>query len=177
MTETKKKEERQATFGISMLVMFAVILILVGSILVLKLDPHIPLIMCTFVLVFFGLYLNITWEEMMSASVKSIAECIEAIIIMMSIGMVVGAWVSCGTVPFIIYWGLKLFSPAFLLPCTTFLCALMSTLTGSSWTTVGTIGVAFMGIGTAMGMNPALLAGAIVSGAFFGDVQSPMSDG
>lgn len=177
MTETKKKEERQATFGISMLVMFAVILILVGSILVLKLDPHIPLIMCTFVLVFFGLYLNITWEEMMSASVKSIAECIEAIIIMMSIGMVVGAWVSCGTVPFIIYWGLKLFSPAFLLPCTTFLCALMSTLTGSSWTTVGTIGVAFMGIGTAMGINPALLAGAIVSGAFFGDVQSPMSDG
>lgn len=179
MSEIKKekKEERQATFGISMLVMLAVILILVGSILALKLDPHIPLIMCTFVLVFFGLYLNITWSDMMSASVKSIAECIEAIIIMMTIGMVVGAWVSCGTVPFIIYWGLKIFSPKFLLPCAVLLCALMSTLTGSSWTTVGTIGVAFMGIGIAMGINPALLAGAIVSGAFFGDTQSPMSDG
>ncbi len=105
----KKREERQATFGLSIVVMLIVILILVGSILVLKLDPHIPLIMCTFVLVFFGLYLHITWSDMMSAAVKSISECIEAIIIMMSIGMVVGAWVSCGTVPFIIYWGLKVY--------------------------------------------------------------------
>ena len=173
----KKREERQATFGLSIVVMLIVILILVGSILVLKLDPHIPLIMCTFVLVFFGLYLHITWSDMMSAAVKSISECIEAIIIMMSIGMVVGAWVSCGTVPFIIYWGLKVFSPAFLLPFAVFLCALMSTLTGSSWTTVGTIGVAFMGIGMAMGINPAIVAGAIVCGSFFGDTQSPMSDG
>ena len=172
-----KKAERKATFGLSLAVMTVVILILVGSILVLKLDPHIPLIMCTFVLVFYGLYLHITWADMMGSAVKSISECVEAIIIMMSIGMVVGAWVSCGTVPFIIYWGLKIFSPAFLLPFAVVLCALMSTLTGSSWTTVGTIGVAFMGIGLAMGINPAIVAGAIVCGSFFGDTQSPMSDG
>lgn len=67
--------------------------------------------MCTFVLVFYGLYLGISWNDMMSSAVKSISECIEAIIIMMSIGMMVGAWIAGGTVPFIIYWGLKIFSP------------------------------------------------------------------
>ena len=119
----KKREERQATFGLSIVVMLIVILILVGSILVLKLDPHIPLIMCTFVLVFFGLYLHITWSDMMSAAVKSISECIEAIIIMMSIGMVVGAWVSCGTVPFIIYWGTEgVFTGVLASVCGIFVC-------------------------------------------------------
>ena len=146
-----QRTEKKAEFLPSLLVMVAAILVLVGGILVLKLDPHIPLIMCTFVLVFYGLYLGISWSDMMSSAVKSISECIEAIIIMMSIGMVVGAWIAGGTVPFIIYWGLKIFSPQWLLPFTVVLCALMSTLIGSSWTTAGTIGVAFMGIGMGLG--------------------------
>lgn len=128
-------------------------------------------------LVFYGLYLGISWSDMMSSAVKSISECIEAIIIMMSIGMVVGAWIAGGTVPFIIYWGLKIFSPQWLLPFTVVLCALMSTLIGSSWTTAGTIGVAFMGIGMGLGIPAPIVAGAVVCGSFFGDTQSPMSDG
>ena len=87
-----QRTEKKAEFLPSLLVMVAAILVLVGGILVLKLDPHIPLIMCTFVLVFYGLYLGISWSDMMSSAVKSISECIEAIIIMMSIGMVVGAF-------------------------------------------------------------------------------------
>ena len=118
-----QRTEKKAEFLPSLLVMVAAILVLVGGILVLKLDPHIPLIMCTFVLVFYGLYLGISWSDMMSSAVKSISECIEAIIIMMSIGMVVGAWIAGGTVPFIIYWGLKIFSPQWLLPFTVVLCA------------------------------------------------------
>ena len=172
-----QRTEKKAEFLPSLLVMVAAILVLVGSILVLKLDPHIPLIMCTFVLVFYGLYLGISWSDMMSSAVKSISECIEAIIIMMSIGMVVGAWIAGGTVPFIIYWGLKIFSPQWLLPFTVVLCALMSTLIGSSWTTAGTIGVAFMGIGMGLGIPAPIVAGAVVCGSFFGDTQSPMSDG
>ena len=172
-----QRTEKKAEFLPSLLVMVAAILVLVGGILVLKLDPHIPLIMCTFVLVFYGLYLGISWSDMMSSAVKSISECIEAIIIMMSIGMVVGAWIAGGTVPFIIYWGLKIFSPQWLLPFTVVLCALMSTLIGSSWTTAGTIGVAFMGIGMGLGIPAPIVAGAVVCGAFFGDTQSPMSDG
>lgn len=172
-----QRTEKKAEFLPSLLVMVAAILVLVGGILVLKLDPHIPLIMCTFVLVFYGLYLGISWSDMMSSAVKSISECIEAIIIMMSIGMVVGAWIAGGTVPFIIYWGLKIFSPQWLLPFTVVLCALMSTLIGSSWTTAGTIGVAFMGIGMGLGLPAPIVAGAVVCGSFFGDTQSPMSDG
>ena len=172
-----QRTEKKAEFLPSLLVMVAAILVLVGGILVLKLDPHIPLIRCTFVLVFYGLYLGISWSDMMSSAVKSISECIEAIIIMMSIGMVVGAWIAGGTVPFIIYWGLKIFSPQWLLPFTVVLCALMSTLIGSSWTTAGTIGVAFMGIGMGLGIPAPIVAGAVVCGSFFGDTQSPMSDG
>ena len=172
-----QRTEKKAEFLPSLLVMVAAILVLVGGILVLKLDPHIPLIMCTFVLVFYGLYLGISWSDMMSSAVKSISECIEAIIIMMSIGMVVGAWIAGVTVPFIIYWGLKIFSPQWLLPFTVVLCALMSTLIGSSWTTAGTIGVAFMGIGMGLGIPAPIVAGAVVCGSFFGDTQSPMSDG
>ena len=172
-----QRTEKKAEFLPSLLVMVAAILVLVGGILVLKLDPHIPLIMCTFVLVFYGMYLGISWSDMMSSAVKSISECIEAIIIMMSIGMVVGAWIAGGTVPFIIYWGLKIFSPQWLLPFTVVLCALMSTLIGSSWTTAGTIGVAFMGIGMGLGIPAPIVAGAVVCGSFFGDTQSPMSDG
>ena len=172
-----QRTEKKADFLPSLLVMVAAILVLVGGILVLKLDPHIPLIMCTFVLVFYGLYLGISWSDMMSSAVKSISECIEAIIIMMSIGMVVGAWIAGGTVPFIVYWGLKIFSPQWLLPFTVVLCALMSTLLGSPWTTAGTIGVAFMGIGMGLGIPAPIVAGAVVCGSFFGDTQSPMSDG
>ncbi|MEG0541483.1 MAG: Na+/H+ antiporter NhaC, partial [Angelakisella sp.] len=173
----KQRVEKKAEFLPSLLVMLTAILVLVLSILVLKLDPHIPLIMCTFVLVFYGLYLGITWSDMMNSAIKSISECVEAIILMMAIGMVVGSWISAGTVPFVIYWGLKIFSPQWLLPFTVILCALMSTLIGSSWTTAGTIGVAFMGIGIGLGIPAPIVAGAVVCGSFFGDTQSPMSDG
>ena len=173
----KTRVEKKATFLPSLIVMLTAILVLVLSVLLLKLDPHIPLIMCTFILAFYGLYLGISWSDLMSSAIKSISECMEAIIIMMSIGMVVGSWVSCGTVPFVIYWGLKIFSPGWLLPFTVILCALMSTLIGSSWTTAGTIGVAFMGIGVALGIPAPIVAGAVVCGSFFGDTQSPMSDG
>lgn len=177
MAEKQIKAEKKAQFLPSLIVTLIAISVLVLSIVVMKLDPHIPLIMCTFILVFYGLYLGISWSDMMKSSIQSISECIEAIIIMMTIGMVVGAWVAGGTVPFVIYWGLKLFSPSWLLPFTVILCALMSTLIGSSWTTAGTVGVAFMGIGTALGIPPAIVAGAVVCGSFFGDTQSPMSDG
>lgn len=173
----QKIGERQATFGMSLLVLAIAVAVLMVGILVLQLSPHIPLLACTFVLVFYGLYLKISWSDMMGKAFESITSSLEAIIIIMTIGMVVGAWVACGTVPFVIYWGLKIFSPAFILPFTVVLCAIMSTLTGSSWTTVGTIGVAFLGIGLSMGIPAPIIVGAICCGSFFGDTQSPMSDG
>lgn len=180
MSENKRKErpeERKAVLGMSLLVLVLSVGVLMAGILVLKLSPHIPILVCTFIMVIYGLYLGIPWAEMMSKAMESIASSLEAIIIVMTIGMVVGSWVACGTVPYVIWGGLKLFTPAFLLPFTVVLCAVMSTLTGSSWTTVGTVGVAFLGIGVSMGIPAPVVVGAICCGAFFGDTQYPMSDG
>lgn len=178
MSESKQKiQEKKATLAGATTVMVLSVVILMFGIIGLGLDPKIPLLLCTLVMMFYGLSLKISWNDMMKESFKSISSSLEAMLIIMTIGMVIGSWVSGGTVPFVIYWGLKIFSPQWVLPFTVILCAIMSTLTGSSWTTAGTVGVAFYGIATSMGIPAPVIVGAICCGAFFGDTQSPMSDG
>ena len=99
-----------------------------------------------------------------------------ATFILMLIGAVIATWIASGTIPYIIYLGLKLISPKFFLLCACLAAAFMSMACGSSWSSAGTVGIAFMGIGAGLGINPAMTAGAIVSGAYFGDKQSPFSD-
>lgn len=170
------KQEKSATCLGSLLVMLLVTIILLTGVLVLKLDPYVPLMTATIPIMLYGLYLGISWKDMMDHAYKSIAGCMEAAILILTIGMVVGSWIASGTVPCLIYYGIKLLSPALVLPLSFLLTALMSMVTGSSWTTVGTLGVAFLGIGTAMDINPALMVSTIVGGAFFGNAQSPMAD-
>ena len=170
------KTVRSATFKGSVLVMLSVTVILLVGVLVLKLDPYIPLMTATIPITLYGIHLGIPWKELMDNAYSSIAGCMEAAILILTIGMVVGAWIASGTVPVLIYYGIKILSPSLVLPLSFLLTALMSMLTGSSWTTVGTLGVAFAGIGTAMNINPALMVSTIVGGAFFGNAQSPMAD-
>ena len=99
-----------------------------------------------------------------------------SIMILLTIGMLSGAWMISGVVPTMICYGIELLSPRLFLLCTCIICSLVSVLTGSSWTTVATIGVALMGIGGALGMPVSWTAGAIISGAYFGDKISPLSD-
>lgn len=98
------------------------------------------------------------------------------VFILMAVGCVVGSWLISGVVPSIIYYGLKILTPPTFLVMGLFICALVSIFTGSSYTSIGTMGVAFMGIGYGLGINPALTAGMVVSGAIFGDKMSPFSD-
>lgn len=98
------------------------------------------------------------------------------ILVLYVIGILMGAWLASGTVPIIIYWGLKLINPTIFLATSCVVCAITSFATGSSWSTAGTVGVALMGVGTGLGINPAMTAGAIVSGAYLGDKMSPLSD-
>lgn len=170
-------QEKKATLKGSLLILVISVIVLMYGIIGLSLDPKIPLLLCTLIMMFYGMHLKISWDAMMKSAFKSIASSLEAMLIIMTIGMVIGSWVSGGTVPFVIYWGLKIFSPQAVLPFTVVICAIMSTLTGSSWTTAGTVGVAFLGIATSMGIPAAVTVGAICCGSFFGDVQSPMSDG
>ncbi|HJG81749.1 MAG TPA: Na+/H+ antiporter NhaC [Lacrimispora saccharolytica] len=101
---------------------------------------------------------------------------VPTILILYSIGCLMGAWIASGTVPMIIYWGLKLINPSIFLVTACLACVITSLATGSSWSTIGTVGVALIGVGMGLEINPAMTAGAIVSGAAFGDKMSPLSD-
>ena len=104
------------------------------------------------------------------------ADAAGAILIMLLIGAIIGTWIAGGIVPALIYFGLQVLSPDHLLVASCLICSIVSLAIGSSWTTIGTVGLALAGIGLALGFNPAMTAGAIVSGAYFGDKMSPLSD-
>ena len=117
-----------------------------------------------------------SWDELSDALEYGGKICIIPTIIMMMVGVLIAAWIACGTVPMIIYWGLKLINPSIFLVTAAVICAVVSIATGSSWSTAGTVGVALVGIGAGLGINPGMTAGAIISGAYLGDKMSPMSD-
>jgi NhaC family Na+:H+ antiporter len=108
--------------------------------------------------------------------VNSIHKAMPAILIMLCVGILIGSWIACGTIPMVIYYGLKLISPQYFLVTACFVCSLTSLATGTSWGTIGTLGVAFMGIAMGLGIPLGPAAGAIVAGAYFGDKMSPFSD-
>lgn len=177
MSEKTKKAERVAPFGVSMLVLLVVVAVLAVGIIALGLDAQVPIMINIGILVLYGLlYLKIKWSDLAEGISESVKSAVEVMVIILLIGAVVGTWIASGTVPLIIFYGLKVFSPKFFLVSVVLICSVMSVVTGSSWTTMGTIGVAFMGVAVGLGINPAIAAGAIACGAFFGDKQSPMSD-
>lgn len=117
-----------------------------------------------------------TWAELEDAIVNNIRSATPALIILLLIGAIAGTWMASGVIPTLIYYGLKILHPSIFLPASCIICAIISLITGSSWTTIATIGVALMGIGRALGFDDGWIAGAIISGAYFGDKISMMSD-
>ena len=117
-----------------------------------------------------------TWNEIMDSIVKKISKALPASLILLSVGMLIGTWMAGGTIPFMMYYGLKIINPSFLLITAFYVTAITSLCTGTSWGSVGTIGVALMGVGAGLDMNLAAVAGAVISGAYFGDKLSPLSD-
>ncbi len=123
-----------------------------------------------------GLRMGHTWIDMRNQIVKTIGTAMPAILILFLIGAIAGTWLISGVVPALIYYGLKVLHPNIFLFAAVVTCSVVSVATGSSWSTIATIGVALLGIGDAMGYDKAIVAGAIVSGAYFGDKVSPLSD-
>lgn len=123
-----------------------------------------------------GVLRGIPWEEMETALVDGIALALKACLILLVIGALIGSWMLAGTAPAMIHVGLGLLDPAWFYPAATLICALVAVTIGSSWTTAGTVGVAIVGVAQILAMSPAITAGAIVSGAYFGDKMSPLSD-
>jgi Na+:H+ antiporter, NhaC family len=137
---------------------------------------QIALLMSAAVATIIALRLGFKWETLQDGIVNSISSSMSAILILLMIGALAGTWLLSGIVPAMIYYGLKILNPAIFLFATCLVCCIVSLATGSSWSTVATVGIALLGIGKALGFNEAMVAGAIISGAYFGDKMSPLSD-
>ena len=122
-----------------------------------------------------GIY-DVKWKDMLEGAVKSISSAMGALIILLLIGSLAGTWMLSGIVPSMIFYGLEILNPTIFLFATCIVCAVVSLATGSSWSTIATIGIAMLGIGNALGLSNGLIGGAIISGAYFGDKMSPLSD-
>ncbi len=177
----EQSEKRKPTLFLSLIPVLILIMMLGYTIIGLGLDietggSHIPLILGAAVASFVSVYLGYSWKEVQSSLVKGITLALSACLILMIIGCLIGTWIISGIVPAMIYYGLKMIAPSVFLVTTCLICAVVSISTGSSWSTAGTVGVALIGIGQTMGIPPAMVAGAIISGAYFGDKMSPLSD-
>jgi NhaC family Na+:H+ antiporter len=136
-------------------------------------SPHVPLLLSTALAAAIGLYNRVPWSDMLECIGSAYADAAAAILVMLLIGVIIATWIAGGIVPVLIYYGMKILSPEHFLLASCLICTVVSLATGSSWTTIGTVGLALSGIGLALGVNPAITAGAIVSGAFFWDKISP----
>lgn len=119
---------------------------------------------------------RVPWQAFETQMTRTIGDVSVTLLILLTVGMLSGSWMVSGVVPTLIYYGVQILSPRFFLVSACVICALVSLLSGSSWTTIATIGVALLGIGQALGVDQAWTAGAIISGAYFGDKMSPLSD-
>jgi len=159
-----------------LLVMLAMLLLLFYEIVKGSGDAHIALIVAAIIGAGVAVLNGWKWSYLEKGILAAIDRSMQAMLILMVVGLMIGAWISGGVVPAMIYYGLMILSPGVFLVAGCVLCCIVSLATGSSWTTAGTIGVALIGVGFGLGINPAMTAGAIVSGAYFGDKMSPLSD-
>ena len=171
------KQQRKATLLEALIPILFLIVTLAFALLKFNVDPHIPLILGTIVAALMGVFrLGFKWSELEDGIIQTITIALQSILILLIVGTLIGTWILGGVVPSMIYWGLNILSPGIFLVATLLICSIVSVATGSSWTTAGTVGIALLGIGQTLGIPSPIIAGAIISGAYFGDKMSPLSD-
>lgn len=170
------KESRKPKLWEALVPIIALIVLLSTAIIFYEASPHIPLIIASCIAVLMAMKIGFKWSELEEGIINTIQMSMQAILILMVIGLVIGAWILSGTVPTMIFYGLKILSPGIFLFATCIICCIVSLATGSSWTTAGTVGIALMGVGMGLNIPAPHIAGAIISGAYFGDKMSPLSD-
>lgn len=137
---------------------------------------QVALLLCTGLTACIGLKNGYRWTDIEEGIRNGISHSLGAILILLAVGAMIGTWILSGTVPTMVYWGLQILSPQWFYPASCLLCAVIALSIGSSWTTAGTLGIGLMGISVGMGLSPEITAGAIISGAYFGDKLSPLSE-
>ena len=137
---------------------------------------QIVLMLSTIVASVVAFRLGFRWDELRNGIVKSITAAMSSILILLLIGSLAGSWMLSGIVPAMIYYGLQIINPTIFLFAACLVCAIVSVASGSSWTTAATVGIALVGMGKAIGVHEGMVAGAVISGSYFGDKMSPLSD-
>lgn len=168
--------KRKPTLFQAILPIIIMLLLLSIGFGVLKLRPEPLLILSSVFAGLITLRLGYSWKEMMDGIQEKISLAMPSILILISIGILIGTWMIAGTIPMLIYYGIQLINPQFILVISFVVAAIISIVTGTSWGAVGTVGVALIGIATGLEANIPATAGAIVAGAYFGDKLSPLSD-
>jgi NhaC family Na+:H+ antiporter len=173
---TREREVVPIPFAWALVPVLALIALLAICIIGLEGSGHLPLVLAACVAGVVAWAHGYGWEPLQVGIIKAINLALVAILILLTIGVLMGTWLASGIVPALIAWGLELLSPSWFLPASCAVCSIVSLVSGSSWSTAGTVGLAMIGVGNAMGIDPAMTAGAVVSGSYFGDKLSPMSD-
>ena len=171
-----KREKRDPYILEALISILGLIFFISLAILRYKADPHVPILLGVFVAAVVGLRAGFSWKEIETGMLNGITNSLQAIVILAIIGILIGVWILSGVVPTLLYYGLKILHPSIFLPATLIICSITSLATGTSWGTAGTIGIALIGIGGGLGFPLPVVAGAVLSGAYFGDKMSPLSD-
>ncbi|AZS13653.1 Na+/H+ antiporter NhaC [Paenibacillus lutimineralis] len=172
----KEKTIKQPTLFLALVPIITMILLLSLGYILFELPPEPLIIASTVVAGIIAIKLGYSYDDIMGSIAQKIAKTMPAILILITVGFMIGAWMVGGTIPMMIYYGLKIINPQFLLITAFVVTSVVSLCTGTSWGSAGTIGVAFMGVGAGLDANLAAVAGAVVAGAYFGDKLSPLSD-
>ncbi len=165
------------SFVISILPVLVLVSLLAAAIGKMDGSGHVPLVLSSaFAALLASWRLKVSWNTLESGIRQGIDAGMQAIVILLIVGLLIGVWIASGVVPLLIYYGLLILAPSYFLVASCVICAVVSLATGSSWSTAATVGLALIGVGRALGMDPGMTAGAVISGAYFGDKMSPLSD-
>ncbi|MDD2971003.1 MAG: Na+/H+ antiporter NhaC [Lachnospiraceae bacterium] len=174
--EKNVREKKQTIFFLAVLPIIAMILLLGIGYAGYGLSVEVLMLVSAAVAAFIAVYLGYSWDEIMDSIVGKLSKTLPAIFILIIVGFLIGTWEIGGTIPMMVYYGLKIINPSYLVVTAFLVTAIVSVCTGTSWGSAGTIGVALMGVAAGLGAPLPIVAGAVVSGAYFGDKMSPLSD-
>ena len=174
--EKEKRELRKPTFLEAFTPIIAMLVILTYGKGVMGYATEPLLLLVAFIAAFLAFRVGVTWDEIMDEVCQKIAKGMPAILILVSVGALVGTWMAAGTIPLMIYYGVQMVNPQWMLVTSFLITAVVSVVTGTSWGSVATMGVALMGIASTLGVSLPATAGAVIAGSYFGDKLSPLSD-
>jgi NhaC family Na+:H+ antiporter len=179
--EPESRRVREPSLADAIIPLVTLVVLIAGSLLLFGLDAldgpiQVALVLCVLTAALIALKNGHSWDEVQHAAQNSLASIASAIFILLAVGALIGVWNLSGTIPTLIYYGIKILSPALYYAASAVICGLISMTIGSSWTTAGTVGVGLVGVASGIGVSSVITAGAVVSGAYLGDKLSPLSE-